>query len=174
MLGFISKLLGGNKSDKDIKLITPLVAQVNSFFQSYSSLTNDELRGKTLEFRQRIREYLSGIDAQIAAKDQEAEALDEHDTAGRDSIYRQKDQLRKKRDEHIEEVLKEIQPEAFAVVKETARRLKENDTLVATATEHDRTLAPKRPHINIEGDKVIYSKNWIDRRPRQTLRQDRR
>lgn len=161
MLGFISKLLGGSKSDKDIKQIYPLVEQINAHFSSYQSLTNDELRNKTLEFRQRIKDYLSDIDAQIAAKDTEAESLEAHDTLGRDNIYRQKDQLRKKRDEQIEEILENIQPEAFAVVKETARRFKENAQVEATATDHDRNLAPKRPHITISGDKVIYNNSWI-------------
>ncbi|MBL7729322.1 MAG: preprotein translocase subunit SecA, partial [Dinghuibacter sp.] len=161
MLGFISKLLGGSKSDKDIKQIYPLVDQINSHFASYQNLSNDQLRNKTNEFKQRIKEYLRDIDAQIAAKDQEAESLSEHDTLGKDNIYRQKDQLRKKRDEQIEEILNEIQPEAFAVVKETARRFKENEIVTATATDHDRTLAPQRPHITIEGDTVKYSKSWI-------------
>jgi preprotein translocase subunit SecA len=161
MLGFISKLLGGSKSDKDIKQIYPLVEKINGFFASYQSLTNDELRAKTSEFKQRIREYLTDIDTQIAGKDQEADSLAEHDTAGRDTIYRQKDQLRKKRDDLIEEVLEIIQPEAFAVVKETARRFKENETIAATATDHDRKLAPQRPHISIEGDKVYYKNSWM-------------
>jgi preprotein translocase subunit SecA len=161
MLGFISKLLGGNKSDKDIKKITPLIGKINEHFASYQSISNDALRGKTQEFRQRIKEYLTDIDAEIASKDAEAEALPVHDISGRDAIYQEKDRLKKKRDEQIEEILEQILPEAFAVVKETARRFKENSELSATATDHDRNLAPTRAHTRIEGDQVIYKNSWI-------------
>jgi preprotein translocase subunit SecA len=161
MLGFISKLLGGNKSDKDIKLITPLVGKINEHFAAYQTLSNDALRGKTLEFRQRIKEYLTAIDEEIAGKDAEAEALPLHDISGRDGVYQEKDRLKKKRDEQIEEILEEILPEAFAVVKETARRFKENTELASTVTQHDRDLAPVRPHMKIEGDTVTHKNSWI-------------
>ena len=68
MLKFISKILGGNKSEKDVAAIRPIVEKTNQFFQQYQSLTNDELRNKTVEFKQRIKTYLSNIDAEIAAK----------------------------------------------------------------------------------------------------------
>ena len=65
MIGFLSKIFGGNKSEKDVKLITPQVGKINEFFIAYQSLSNDELRNKTVEFRERIKEYLSEIDTQI-------------------------------------------------------------------------------------------------------------
>src|SRR5688572_12502620 len=137
MLGFISKVFGGNKSEKDVKKITPYVARINQFFQQYQSLSNDELRNKTQEFRQRIREHLSAIDAEITEKNKAAEDLSFTDLMGKDAIYQEVDKLKKDRDDKIEEILKEILPEAFAVVKEAARRFKENEELVSTATQLD-------------------------------------
>ncbi len=161
MLGFLSKLLGGNKSEKDIKSVQPYVAKINEHFASYATLTNDELRGKTVEFKQRIQDYLSDVNAQIAAKDEEAAALPIHDIAGNDAIYRQKDELIKDKDKKIEEILEQLLPEAFAVVKEAARRLKENEVLESTATELDKQLASTRPHITINGDKALHNNSWL-------------
>jgi len=135
MLGIISKLFGGSKSEKDVKLLMPLVDKTNRFFTEYQGLSNDQLRNKTAQFKQRINEHLSGIDAEITAKKEAAETLPVADINGRDAIYKEVDDLKKKRDTQIEEVLKEILPEAFAVVKETSRRFKENEVVVSTATE---------------------------------------
>ena len=161
MLGFLSKLLGGNKSEKDIKSIQPYVGQINQHFASYATLSNDELRGKTVEFKQRIQDYLQNINDQITAKDDEAAALPIHDIAGNDAIYRQKDELIKEKDKKIEEILEQLLPEAFAVVKEAARRLKENEVLESTATDLDKLLAPTRPHITINGDKALHNNSWL-------------
>ena len=160
MIGFLSKIFGGNKSEKDVKNISPQVEKINELFASYESLNNDELRSKTQEFKQRIREHLSAIDEQINAKKDEAEKLPVDDIGGKDTLYGEIDELKKSRDKQIEEILQEILPEAFAVVKETARRFKENTTLESTATELDRTLATKKDHIRIEGDKSIFSNTW--------------
>src|SRR5687767_5456181 len=97
MLGFISKVFGGNKSEKDVKKITPYVAKINQFFQQYQLLSNDELRNKTQEFRQRIREHLSGIDAEITEKNKAAEDLSFTDLMGKDAIYQEVDKLKKDR-----------------------------------------------------------------------------
>ena len=134
MLGFIQKIFGGSKSEKDVKKIEPYVARINQFFTNYQSLSNDQLRAKTQEFRQRIKQHLTGVDAEIAERNAAAEALPFNDLLGKDAIYQEVDKLKKDRDKKIEEVLEEILPEAFAVVKETARRFKENTELVSTAT----------------------------------------
>ena len=160
MLKFISKLLGGNKSEKDVKLVQPVVEQINQFYQQYQSLSNDALRAKTQEFKQRIKEHLKDIDAVIEAKKQSAETLPEAEIQGRDAIYQEVDQLKKDRDKKIEEILEQILPEAFAVVKDAARRFKENTEVVAEATEHDRNLSVKKDYIRIEGDKAIYNNSW--------------
>ncbi|MCW3120101.1 MAG: secA, partial [Chitinophagaceae bacterium] len=161
MAGFFSKIFGGNKSEKDVKKIEPLVAQINNFFVSCQSLNNDALRNKTVEFRQRIEDHLKVIDEEISSKNKQAEALPFNDLNGKDTIYQEVDKLRKDRDKKIEEVLKEILPEAFAVVKETARRFKENTEIISTALPLDRDLSVKREYVKIEGDKVIFKNSWL-------------
>ncbi len=160
MAGLLSLLFGGNKSEKDVKAIKPLVEKINTFFEQYQSLSNNELRGKSVDFRGRIKEYLKDIDDQIESQKAEAEKLDSADIAGRDAIYRQIDEMRKDRDEKLEEILLEILPEAFAVVKETARRFKENPELETTATELDKKFAETKNYITIEGEKAIYKNTW--------------
>ncbi|MBU6306888.1 MAG: preprotein translocase subunit SecA, partial [Bacteroidetes bacterium] len=160
MLGYLSKLFGVSKSEKDVRKIEPLVGQINQFFTSYQQLSNDELRGKTGEFRERIKAHLQAIDQEIADKNQAAEQLSFEDLTGKDAIYQEVDQLRKERNQQIEQVLNELLPEAFAVVKEAARRFKENSTLTSTATALDRDLSVKRNYITIEGDQAIYQNSW--------------
>ena len=161
MLNFLSKIFGGNKSQKDVVRINPIVEQINKHYNSFSSLNNDELRGKTRAFQLKIKESLSEIDQQIDALNKQAEELDVADIGGKDDIYREVDTLRKKRNEQIEVVLEEILPEAFAVVKEAARRFTENIELVSTATELDRELSIKKEHVKIEGDKSIFKNSWM-------------
>ena len=160
MAGLLSLLFGGNKSEKDVKAIRPLVEKVNVFFEQFQSLSNDQLRAKTLDFRGRIKEYLREIDDEIELQKTEAEKLDSADISGRDAIYRHIDDMRKDRDKKLEEILLDILPEAFAVVKETARRFKENAELVSTATELDQNFAASKKYIRIEGDKAIYKNSW--------------
>ncbi len=160
MIGFISKLFGGSKSEKDVKSLWPQVSRINEFFNSYQSLSHDQLRAKTTEFRERIAAHLAPIDAEIAEKNAKAEGLAFNDLMGKDAIYQEVDKLKKKRDEETEAILEAILPEAFAVVKETARRFKENTTLTSTATQLDRDLSVKRDYVKIEGDKAIHSNSW--------------
>ncbi len=160
MLGFLSKIFGGSKSEKDVQKIQPLVGQINAYFQQYQSLSNDELRGKTAAFRQRIAEALAPIDARIAEKQQAAEALPTNDLGGRDAIYQEADKLKKERNQELEKVLEQILPEAFAVIKETARRFSQQTEVVSTATALDRDLSVKKNYIQIKGDQAIYQNSW--------------
>ena len=160
MLKFITKLFGSSKSEKDVQKILPIVEKANAFFASYASLTNDELRGKTAEFKQRIQNHLADIDAQIAEKKQIADALSDTEIHKRDAIYKEVDVLNKERDQKIEEVLAEIQPEAFAVVKETARRFSTGEELVATATPLDREFSVKKDYISIKGEQSVFKNTW--------------
>ncbi len=160
MISFISKIFGGSKSDKDVKKIQPQVAEINKFYNDYQTISNDQLRNKTHEFRARIKEHLVDIDQQIADKKAEAEVGDAGDIQSREAIYNEADKLVKKRDEQIEEILREILPEAFAVVKETAHRFKDNTGIISTATDLDRELAISKNHIRIDGDKSIYANSW--------------
>ncbi len=160
MFKFISKIFGGSKSEKDVQRIGPLITKINEFYASYQQLTNDQLRGKTVEFRQRIQEHLKPIDDQINAINEKAEALPVDDINGKDDLYKQVDDLKKKRNEEIEVVLKQILPEAFAVVKETAHRFSSNTEIVSSATPLDRELSVKKDYIRIEGDNAIFSNSW--------------
>jgi preprotein translocase subunit SecA len=159
MIGFLSKIFGGSKSDKDVKRIQPVIESINRFYDSYKSLSNDELRNKTHEFRQRIQDYLVDIDKQIEEKKAEAEVITD-DIQSREAIYNDADKLVKRRDELIEEILREILPEAFAVVKDTARRFTENKEIVSLATDLDREMATEKNYIRIDGDKAIYNNSW--------------
>src|SRR5688572_18779530 len=160
MIGFLSKIFGGNKSEKDVKKIAPQVEKINNFFNQYQALGNDELRSKTQDFKSRIQAYLADIDTEINSKKEQAENLPVTEINEKDVIYQEVDRLKKERDKKIEEILQEILPEAFALVKETARRFKENTVLESTATELDKTLAVKKDHIRIEGDRSIFSNTW--------------
>lgn len=160
MLKFISKLFGGSKSEKDVQQLMPIIQKTNQFFEQYQSLTNDELRHKTVEFKSRIQDHLKAIDASIAEAKSSADALPETDIHGRDTIYKQIDKLRKDRDKQIEEALAIIQPEAFAVIKEAARRFKNNTELVSTATELDRDLSVKKGYVTIQGNQSIFNNTW--------------
>lgn len=158
MLKFLSKIFG-SKSDRDIKRIQPMVEQIKAEYAKLESLTNDELREKTVEFKSRIKEHLAEIDAQIEEIKAEAEAEGtpmEQKTA----LYDKVDKLGKERDQKLEDVLKELLPEAFAVVKETARRFTENEVLEVTAQEFDRDYAARQPHVSVEGDKAFWKNTW--------------
>lgn len=161
MAGFFAKLFGGSKSERDIKVLRPRVEKINSYFAAYQSLSNDELRAKTQEFKQRIKEYLKDTDSEIEQLTKEAEALDFSEINKKEDLYEKIDKLKLERDKKIEEILDELLPEAFAVVKETARRFSQNSELVVTATDLDRDLSVKKPNIRIEGDKAIYSNKWV-------------
>jgi preprotein translocase subunit SecA len=161
ILKSFSKLLGGTSAEKALKEIEPIVGQINEFYTEYQSLSNDELRGKTQEFVQRINAHLSEIDAEIAdLKKQLAEAA-ETDIELRDDIFNALDEIEKKRDKDLEVILDELLPEAFAVVKETAHRFTENTEVIATATELDRELALGHPHISIENNQVSFKNEWL-------------
>ena len=161
MFKFLSGIFGGSKSEKDVKAISPLVAIINNHFESYRSLSNDQLRGKTAEFKGRIKEYLVEIDNNIKALNEQAEQLPVEDILGRDDLYKEIDELKKKRNQQIEEILEKILPEAFAVVKEAGRRFKENETLAATATDLDRELSVKKDYVKINGDQSLFQTSWM-------------
>lgn len=160
MLNFVKKLFG-TKYDRDVAKYEPIVHQINEEFERLKTVSNDELRNRTHHFRAEIKSYLEAIDADIAAA--RVEALEMEDLLQKEAIFEEIDALIKKRDEQLEVVLKEILPDAFAVVKETARRFMHHETLEVTATQHDRNLAanPKKSYITINGDKAIWKNKWM-------------
>jgi preprotein translocase subunit SecA len=162
MANFVEKLIGkvfGNKHEKDIKKILPVVDQINEEFKKLQSLSNDQLRNKTFEFRKTIADYTRETDDKIEAikkKLDESELnLDE-----KENLYNQIDSLTEEKDKKIEEILEKILPQAFAVVKETARRFSENETLTVTATDFDRELATKSDFVSISGANAVYQNSW--------------
>lgn len=157
----VSKIFGGNKSDKDIKLILPLVDRINEEYAKLHEISVDELRAKTPYFKSKIQDYLSEIQARMDELANRAEEETEIEVHEKEEIYKEIDELAKQKDELIEEVLMEILPEAFAVVRETTKRFKENTEIRAKATDLDRELAGKKDHIKIIGDQVIYKNSWI-------------
>jgi preprotein translocase subunit SecA len=159
LLKGISGLLG-NKSDKDTKALTPIVEQINRHFESYAHISNDDLRTKTADFKARIAEYLNETDHEISELKQRVSELSHEAIDEKEEIFGQIDGLEKKRDTELEEVLDQILPEAFAVVKETARRFSIQSKVEASANDYDRELAVKHPHIEINGGSVYYHNTW--------------
>ncbi|MFK7773258.1 MAG: preprotein translocase subunit SecA [Saprospiraceae bacterium] len=158
MFKFIKKLFG-TKYDKDKSLYQPIVELIHEAEEHLANLSHDDLRNRTNEFRSRIADHLAGIDADIKAIKEEADTTE--DFHRKEELFKESDDLVKERDKHLEEVLKEILPEAFAVVRETARRFSANQSITVTATDHDREIAAKKAHVTIQGDKAIYSNSWL-------------
>ena len=158
MFKFIKKLFG-TKYDKDKSLYQPIVELVHEAEEKLVNASHDDLRNRTNEFRVRIADHLAGIDADIKAIKEEADTTEDFNR--KEELFKESDELIKERDKHLEEVLKEILPEAFAVVRETARRFSSNESITVTATDHDRELAAKKAHVTIQGDKAIYSNSWL-------------
>jgi len=143
MLEFISKLFG-NKSDRDVKSLLPVVEKVKAEFAKLGDITNDELRAKTVAFKEVIAEGLSGIDSEIQSIKERTENNPDLDVSEKVALYTQLDKLEKDRNKELEIILMQILPEAFAVVKETAKRFKENKTIEVTASQFDRDLAARK------------------------------
>jgi preprotein translocase subunit SecA len=158
MLGFLKKILG-TKQERDLAKYQATVAEINQHFESYRNLSNDALREKTNEFRSRIAAYLQDIDAEIAnVRQQAVETEDFHE---KDTLFKEVDALQKQRDKALEDILMDILPEAFAVVKEAGRRFSQNEELTVSATPHDRALAAaNKSYVRIEGDQAIWKNSW--------------
>lgn len=159
MISGLLKKIFGDKSQKDIKALQPYVDQITEAYQQLQGLSDDELRAKTLAFKSKISEYTAQTQTQILELKEQAKShtLSIHDKEG---IFNQIEELEKEDDELLEEVLLEILPEAFAVVKETSRRLAENKKLVVTANDNDKKIAASNDYVELEGDKAIWHNEW--------------
>lgn len=155
----LKKIFGGSKQDKDIARYQPLVDQALVYYSTLQELSNDELRDHTSRFRQTVQEGLTEINAQI--NDTRQRANEEADPEQKEELFKEVDSLGKERDKILEEILLELLPQAFAVVKETCRRFTENNQLVVTATQHDRDLAAFKAYVTIDGDKAVWANEWI-------------
>ncbi len=163
MLGTIVKgftKLMGTKSDKDIKLLMPLVHEINDEFNKLSSITDDALRGKTTELKELIKADLKTIDDQIATHQGRIDENPDLEITDKEELFGKIDKLEEERDEALEATLLKILPHAFAVVKETARRLTENECLEVTATHRDKEIAAINDHVEIKGDQAIWKNQW--------------
>ncbi|MCI7378982.1 MAG: preprotein translocase subunit SecA [Bacteroidales bacterium] len=154
---FLSRIFG-NKSTRDMKLIQPWVNKVKDASESIEKLSNDGLRGKTKELQQTIQASADDIKEKIAALNAKIEDTPIED---REVIFNQIDKLEKEVLERYEEALNAALPDAFAIVKETARRFAQNEEITVTATDFDRELAATKDFVRIEGDKAIYQNHWI-------------
>ncbi len=154
----ILKVLVGDKSQKDIKSIQPIIAKVKALENNLATLSNDELRVKTAHFKQKIKESRANIDRQIQEIKTKVDALEDIDA--REELYNEIDLLEKEAYEISEKTLNEILPEAFAVVKETAKRFKENKSITVTATPKDIELAATKPYITIVNNTAIWANSW--------------
>ena len=158
-MGFFAKLFG-NKAMRDNKALQPILDKALAAYENIKNLDIDALRHKTVEFKEYINNYIAEDEARIKELKLKAETED-LDLEEKNDIFEQVDKLEKQQLEKIEEALNNILPEAFAVLKETAKRFKENEVVEATATDLDRELAAKFDHINVEGDKVYYDNSWV-------------
>ncbi|MBP6550119.1 MAG: preprotein translocase subunit SecA [Flavobacterium sp.] len=154
----IIKAFVGDKSQKDVKALQPYLAKIKTFESALAALSNDELRARTVFFKNKIKQDRSEKDAKIASLKLEAENVEDIDK--REDIYLAIDALEKEAYEISEKTLMEILPEAFAVVKETARRFKENTQIEVTATAKDRELSATKTYITLDGDKAIWANSW--------------
>ena len=157
ILNSVIKIFVGDKQQKDLKILQPIVEKVTAFNSSLSELTNDELRAKTAEFKQRIAERTNTFSDQIIALEKEAI---EAEIDRQEAVFSEIDNLKNEAYEASEEVLNEIMPEAFAVVKETAKRFVNNEEIEVTATPFDRELSATREHVVLEGDKAFWQHSW--------------
>lgn len=156
----IFKKFFGTKQERDLKALNPYVGQINQAYAQLQSLSNDELRNKTLDFKNQIAEYIKDEQEKIS---QLKEKTNEYETSidEKESIYEQIDKIEDEIYNKSQKVLEDILPEAFAVVKETARRFKENETIEVTANELDKKIASTRNHVEIKGDKATYHNTWV-------------
>jgi preprotein translocase subunit SecA len=163
MLDFIAKGLTkvfGTKSDRDIKEVLPIVEQINVEFAKLKDLSHDELRAKTTDVLERINQYLKDIDNEIAALHTKVDENPDMDLHTKEDVFNEIDALEEKRNEKLEEVLLEVLPETFAIVKDTARRFMENEQLEVTANMFDKDMSGKVEHVNLKGDKAIWNNTW--------------
>lgn len=155
----ILKKVFGSKADRDLKQIRPVLNKVLEAYGPIDKLSNDELRAKTEELKARLRECEAPFEKRIAEiKAKLDEDIPVHE---KESLATESDKLVKDEDAEIEKVLEEILPEAFAIMKSTARRFKENATIEVSANDFDRSLSINHDFVHIEGDKAVYQNHWI-------------
>ncbi len=160
MANFFTKFFG-TKSQRDLKQLNPILQKCLAAYDEVQKLTNDELRAKTIEFKGKIRTAVANEQKQV--DELKARIEQEFDMAVEEKqrIYTQIEELEKKIYDKTQSILDELLPQAFAVVKETAKRFTDNEKVEVTASEYDKYLASIKDNVNIVGDKAYYDNSWI-------------
>jgi len=159
----VGKVIGkflGNKSDRDMRDVMPFENKIKAAYEPIPELSNNQLRERSAALKQRVADYVAAEKSELEALKAKAEDP-EVEVTEKESIYKQIDKLDDVIDEKYEEVLDEILPEAFAVVKDTARRFKENEEIEVDAQDFDRTLAASRESVEIKGNRAIWQNRWM-------------
>ena len=157
ILNSVIKLFVGDKQQKDLKILQPVVESTKKFEAEFAKLSHDELRGKTIEFKNKISTATAEFNSKIETLEEEAKSAE---IDRQEDIYAEIDNLKDEAYKISEEVLLEIMPEAFAVMKETAKRFVENEEIEVTATPFDRELSAERDNITLEDDKAYWANSW--------------
>ncbi|WP_349663958.1 preprotein translocase subunit SecA [Cellulophaga lytica] len=160
-MSFINSVLKafvGDKAKKDVKQLQPIVDKIKAFEQSLEAISLDELRAKTVEFKEKLKADTKELNEQIEALKIEVESSTDIDK--NEDLYSEIDRLQEEVYKTLEKSLSDLLPEAFAVVKETAKRFTNNTTLTVTATEYDRQLSGIKDYVSLEGDKAVWQNSW--------------
>lgn len=155
----IIKKVFGSKSERDMKQVKPILEKVLAAYKDIDKLSNDELRARTEELKKKIREREEPFEKRIAEIKEHLES--DIPVSEKEKLATESDKLEKEEDEEIEKVLNEILPEAFAIMKSTARRFAQNPVVEVTANDFDRNLSTSRDFVKIEGDKALWQNHWI-------------
>jgi len=160
MLTWLARLFG-SKRERDIARLRPIVEEINRIYANLASLSDADLRGRTFILREKIREVLAPFEAERDRLQADIQAAQiEGDLPTQARLFQQLDDLRLRRNKQLEAVLWQLLPEAFAIVRETARRLAHNKQLVVPATDWDYEMARRYGHIRIEGGMAIWPNVW--------------
>ncbi len=157
--GILNKFFG-SKSQRDIKEVLPLLNKIREAYEVIKRLSNDELRAKTAEIKNYVRNSVNELEKRIQDMKQQVESGN-LDVEKMEDLYREIDKTEKEILTELEKALLEVLPDAFSIVKETARRFAENDYIEVTATEMDRDIASQRNSVEIHGDKARYMSTWL-------------
>ena len=159
-MGNILKALFGSKAERDLKKLTPTLKLILAAYERIDKLSDDDLREESQSLRDKIKAHIAGEETQIASI-KEKLSDPEIDVKQKESLATELDDLTKKVDEKIEEILDRILPDAFAIMKSTARRFKESETIRVRATDFDRDLSANHDFVSIDGDTAIWKNSWM-------------
>ena len=158
ILDSVLKVFVGDKSKKDVKAMQPILKKIKNAEADLVNITTDQLRAKTIEFKETIAKAKADVVAEIESLKEKANSTTDIDA--RDDIYTEIDNLEVKATELTEKTLNELLPQAFAVVKETARRFTENESITVSASEYDRELSAIKDYVTLDGDSATWATTW--------------